>query len=103
MVEDGHVPNPFGRKVPGLIENAKKNKSSFFQWFIMIGIFMSSLRSLGQKYRIYELNEDAVSLRQEQESITSRMNHIRHSLLAEAANEPTGAFAARLRSLFGEE
>lgn len=97
------VGNPFGRKAPGLFENAKKQKSSFVQFFIMTGILLTSLRSLGQKYRIYELTEDGAALRQEQESIVSRMNHIKHSLRAEAANEPTGAFAARLRLLLGDE
>lgn len=101
--EAARVGNVFGRKVPGLFENAKKQKSSFVQFFIMTGILLSSLRSLGQKYRIYELTEDGTALRQEQESITSRMNHIKQSLRAEAANDPTGAFAARLRLLLGDE
>lgn len=97
-------PDSHGRlKYTGLLANAKKHKSGFVQFFIMTGILLTSLRSLGQKYRIHELTEDAVALTQEQESITARMNHIKQSLRAEAAAEPTGAFAARLRLLFGDE
>lgn len=69
----------------------------------MTGILLLSCRSLGQKYRIHDLTEDMAALREEEESLTSRMNHIKQSLLAEAALEPTGAFAARLRLLFGDE
>lgn len=92
-----------GLKYPGLIANVKKNKGSFVQFLIMTGILISSLRSLGQKYAIHELTEETAALREEQESIIARLNHIKQSLRAEAAAEPTGAFAARLRLLIGDE
>ncbi|KAH6821382.1 hypothetical protein C2S53_006213 [Perilla frutescens var. hirtella] len=100
----GGVRDAKGRlKYPGLFENAKKHKSSFVQFFIMTGILLTSIRSVGQKYRIWELKEESVALSQEQESITARMNDIKQSLRAEAAADPTGAFAARLRLLFGDD
>ncbi|KAI3464741.1 hypothetical protein Pfo_021404 [Paulownia fortunei] len=100
----GGVQNPSGsRKRLGLIANAMKRKQSFVQFFAMTGILLLSFRSLAQKYRIHDLTEDTASLKEDQESLTARMNHIKQSLLAEAALEPTGAFAARLRLLFGDE
>lgn len=92
-----------GLKYPGFFENVKKNKGSFLQFAIMTGILFTSLRSLGQKYGIHELTEETAALREEQESLIARVNHIKQSLRAEAAAEPTGAFAARLRLLIGDE
>ncbi|KAL2538117.1 hypothetical protein Fot_19508 [Forsythia ovata] len=91
------------RKPLGFMENVMKRKQSFVQFFAMTGILLLSVRSVGQKYRIHNLTEDTAALKEEQESLVSRMNIIKQSLLAEAALEPTGAFAARLRLLFGEE
>ncbi|XP_044510449.1 uncharacterized protein LOC123228978 [Mangifera indica] len=85
------------------IENAIKNKHSFIQLFAMTGIFLLSAKSLAQKYRLRDLEEDTSALKEEQESLTNRMNNIKRSLLHEAALEPTGGFASRLRLLFGEE
>ncbi|XP_057784617.1 uncharacterized protein LOC131001972 isoform X2 [Salvia miltiorrhiza] len=90
-------------KYPGFLTTAKKHKSTFVQLYIMCGVLVMSIGSLGQKYRLHELTEDAVVLKEEQESIIARMNHIKQSLRAEAAAEPTGAFAARLRLLLGDE
>ncbi|GER39975.1 homoserine O-acetyltransferase [Striga asiatica] len=95
---------PIGSRKPlGFLENAKKSKQSFIQFFAMTGILLLSCRSLGQKYRIHNLTEDASALKEDQEGLIARMNHIKRSLRAEAALEPTGAFAARLRLLFGDE
>lgn len=95
---------PGGRlNYAGLISTAKKHKSNFVKLAIMTGVLLTSLRSMGQKYRIYVLTEDAVALKEEQESIAARMNHIKESLHAEAAAEPTGALEARLRLLLGDE
>ncbi|KAL3641060.1 hypothetical protein CASFOL_016028 [Castilleja foliolosa] len=82
---------------------SKKRKHSFIQFAAMTGILLLSCRSLGQKYRIHDLTEDTAALREDQEILYIRMDHIRRSLLAEAALEPTGIFAARLRFLFGDE
>ncbi|KAL1533136.1 hypothetical protein AAHA92_33063 [Salvia divinorum] len=101
---ESSVPTPGGRlKYAGLVATAKKHNANFVQLAIMTGVLLTSLRSLGQKYRIYMLTEDAVALKEEQESITASMNHIKESLRAEAAAEPTGALAARLRLLLGDE
>lgn len=91
------------KKSLGFIENAKKHKHSFIQLFAMTGILMLSVRSLGQKYRIHDLQEDTSALKEEKESLSNRMNNIKRSLLHEASLEPTGHFASRLRRLFGEE
>lgn len=47
--------------------------------------------------------EDNAALKEEQQGLVRRMDHIRQSLLAEAAAERTGLFASRLRRLFGED
>ncbi|KAL6524900.1 hypothetical protein OROMI_030493 [Orobanche minor] len=100
----GRVHNPSdNRKSLGFIANAKKRKHSFIQFIAMTGILLLSCRSLGQKYRIHNLNEENAALKEDQQGLTDRMNHIKRSLLAEAAIEPTGAFAARIRLLFGDE
>lgn len=86
----------------GLLANAKKNKHSFIQFFTMTGILLLSVRSLGQKHRIHDLLEDTSALKEEQESLTNRMENIKHDLLHAASLEPTGAFTARLHILFGD-
>ncbi|XVE94461.1 hypothetical protein REPUB_Repub02eG0010700 [Reevesia pubescens] len=91
------------RQSLGFIKNAVKYKHNFIQFFAMTGIFLLSCRSLGQKYRIHDLQEDAAALKQEQRSLTERMNNIKRGLLHEASLEPSGRFASRLRLLFGDD
>ncbi|KAF4373620.1 hypothetical protein F8388_025314 [Cannabis sativa] len=69
----------------------------------MTGILLLSVRSLGQKYRMHDLLEDTSALKQEEETLTNRINNIKQALLHEASLEPTGIFASRLRLLFGED
>ncbi|XP_076925443.1 uncharacterized protein LOC143588276 [Bidens hawaiensis] len=83
--------------------NAIKRKHSFIQFFAMTGIFLLSMRSVGQKYRIQDLQDDTAALEKEQASLNDRMNHIKNSLLVEAALDSTGTFAAKLRVLFGDD
>ncbi|XP_073135888.1 uncharacterized protein [Henckelia pumila] len=100
----GGGPSPSGGGRPlGFFKAAMERKQSFVQFFVMTGILLLSAKSLTQKYRIHELRGDIASLEEEQKGLKSRMNQIKQSLLAEAAAEPTGAFAARLRTLFGDE
>ncbi|KAF7817676.1 cytoplasmic tRNA 2-thiolation protein 1-like protein [Senna tora] len=87
----------------GFMANAKKHKHSFIQFFAMTGIMLLSVRSLGQKYRIHDLQEDTYALKEEQESLSERMKSIKRALLHEASLDSTGLFASRLRLLFGEE
>ncbi|KAL5713872.1 cytosolic thiouridylase subunit Ctu1 [Ranunculus cassubicifolius] len=93
------IRNP--RKSLGFVANALKRKDSFIQFIAMTGILLLSMRSLGQKYRLHHLQEDMYSLKEEQDSLTERMKNIKNGLLEEAAKDSTGAFAARLRVLFG--
>lgn len=95
------VQNP--KRSLGFVANAIKRKESFFQFFVMTGILLLSLRSVGQKYRINDLQEDTSALKEEQKVLADRMSHIKRSLLAEAALDPTGHFATRLRTLFGND
>uniref|UniRef100_A0A2P2MYR9 Uncharacterized protein n=1 Tax=Rhizophora mucronata TaxID=61149 RepID=A0A2P2MYR9_RHIMU len=94
---------PKPKKSLGLMANAMKNKHSFIQFFAMTGILLLSMRSLGQKYRIYDLEEDNSALKQEQENLLQRMNNIKRGLLHEASLDSTGLFASRLRLLFGDQ
>ncbi|XP_071742126.1 uncharacterized protein [Rutidosis leptorrhynchoides] len=94
------VPPP--KQSLGFVANAIKRKHSFIQFFAMSGIFLLSMRSVGQKYRIKDVEEDTAALQQEQNSLSDRIDFIKNSLLAEAAVDSTGTFANRLRVLFGE-
>ncbi|XP_028784753.1 uncharacterized protein LOC114743661 [Neltuma alba] len=89
--------------ISGFINNAKKHKHSFIQLAAMTGIFLLSCRSLGQKYRIHDLQEDTHKLKEEQESLSERRKNIKSALLHEASLDSTGLFASRLRLLFDEE
>ncbi|KAG9148010.1 hypothetical protein Leryth_003591 [Lithospermum erythrorhizon] len=89
------IKNP--RKPMGFFANAVKRKHSYIQFFAMTGIFLLSVRSLGQKYRLKNLQEDTEALKQEQEGLIKRMNGIKKSLLDEAHKESSGVFANRLR------
>ncbi|KAL9358474.1 hypothetical protein Peur_046597 [Populus x canadensis] len=91
------------RKSLGLVSNAMKRKDSFIQLFAMTGIFLLSIRSLGQKYQIHDLQEDTIALKEEQKNLTDRMKNIKRSLLHEASLDSSGLFASRLRLLFGED
>ncbi|KAB2075888.1 hypothetical protein Goshw_011813 [Gossypium schwendimanii] len=91
------------RKPLGFMKNAVKYKHNFIQFFAMTGILLLSVRSLGQKYRIHDLQEDTAALKQEQQSLNDRMSNIKRGLLHEASLEPSGRFASRLRLLFGDD
>ncbi|KAH7846363.1 hypothetical protein Vadar_013022 [Vaccinium darrowii] len=91
------------KKSLNFLANAMKRKDSFIQFFAMTGILLLSVRSLGQKYRLNDLQEDTYALKEEQQGLENRMKHIKSSLRAEAAAEPTGAFASRLRLLFADD
>lgn len=93
---------PQSKQSLGFVANAIKRKHSFIQFFAMTGIFLLSMRSVGQKYRIKELEDDTAALQQEQNSLSDRVDYIKNSLLDEAAVDSTGTFAARLRVLFDE-
>ncbi|XP_050365968.1 uncharacterized protein LOC126784546 [Argentina anserina] len=94
---------PGFRKPLGFWKNAVKRKDSFIQFFAMTGILLLSMRSLGQKYRLHDLEEDTAALKEEKETLDNRMSNIKRDLLHEASMDPTGAFAARLRRLFGDQ
>ncbi|CAN0871881.1 hypothetical protein LINGRAHAP2_LOCUS9962 [Linum grandiflorum] len=91
------------RQATGFLANAIKRKHSFIQFSAMTGILLLSVRSLGQKYRIHDLEDDTSALKEEQQTLADRMKNIKGALLQEASHEPTGRFAIRLRSLFSEQ
>lgn len=91
-----------GRRSLGFIANAKKHKQSFFQFFVMTGVLLLSVRSLGQKYRLSNLQDDTVALRDERDQLVDRMNNIKSGLLHEASLDSSGVFASRLRQIFGD-
>ncbi|XP_054818793.1 uncharacterized protein LOC129318188 [Prosopis cineraria] len=99
----GAADNRKSKIMLGFVNNAKKHKHNFIQLAAMTGIFLLSCRSLGQKYRIHDLEEDTYKLNEEQESLSERMRNIKSALLHEASLDSTGLFASRLRLLFGEE
>ncbi|KAK9740100.1 hypothetical protein RND81_03G011100 [Saponaria officinalis] len=91
------------KRTMGFFRNAMKRKHSFVQFFAMTGILLLSVRSLGQKYRIHDLQNDAASLEDEYRSLNDRMAHIKSSLRHEASLDSSGVFASRLRLIFGED
>ncbi|GMJ15399.1 hypothetical protein like AT1G20430 [Hibiscus trionum] len=94
---------PNARKSLRFMKNAIKYKHNFIQFFAMTEILLLSVRSLGQKYRMHDLEEDTTALKQEQQSLTNRMSNIKRDLLHEASLEPSGRFASRLRLIFGDD
>ncbi|CAO2046621.1 unnamed protein product [Urochloa humidicola] len=61
------------RRPPQLLAYARKRKEGFVQLFLMVGAFMMSLRSLGQKHRLRDLADDAAVLRRERNELSLRM------------------------------
>ncbi|XP_073011304.1 uncharacterized protein [Typha latifolia] len=92
----------FGRKRRplGLLKNAMKRKDGFVQLFLMTGILMLSLRSLGQKYRINELSNDTADLRGERDALAYRMKRLKEDLRREAEGDTSGILASHLNTLF---
>ncbi|KAJ4830382.1 hypothetical protein Tsubulata_041240 [Turnera subulata] len=91
------------KKRSGFLATARMNKGSYVQFFAMTGILLLSMRSLSQKYRLRDLQEDTSALRRENQALTDRMNNIKRDLLREASLDSSGLLASQLRRLFGEE
>ncbi|WVZ19993.1 hypothetical protein V8G54_007315 [Vigna mungo] len=91
------------KKRLGFLSHAMKRKDSFIQFFAMTGILLLSMRSLGQKYKIHNLEEDIRVLRDENASLSDRVRNIKRDLLREASLDSSGLFASRLRRLFSAE
>jgi len=89
-----------GRRPLGLLANARKRKDGFVQLFLMAGILMMSLRSLGQKHRLRDLADDATDLRRERDDLSLRMRGLQDALRREADADASGALASHLRRIF---
>ncbi|OEL28633.1 hypothetical protein BAE44_0010348 [Dichanthelium oligosanthes] len=89
-----------GRRPPGLLANARKRKEGFVQLLLMAGVFMMSLRSLGQKHRLRDLAYDTADLRRERDELSLRMGQLQGALRREADADASGALAAHLRRIF---
>jgi len=86
-----------GRRPLGLLANARKRKDGFVQLFLMAGVLMMSLRSLGQKHR---LHDDDADLRRERDDLSLRMRSLQDALRREADANASGALASHLRRIF---
>ena len=80
-----------GRRPPGLLANAAKRKEGFVQLFLMAGVFMMSLRSLGQKHRLRDLADDTADLRRERDDLSLRARDLQGVLRREADADSSGA------------
>ena len=89
-----------GRRPLGLLANARKRKDGFMQLFLMAGVLMMSLRSLGQKHRLHGLADDATDLRRERDDLSLRMCGLQDALCREADADTSGALASHLRRIF---
>ena len=85
-----------GRRPPGLLANAAKRKEGFVQLFLMAGVFMMSLRSLGQKHRLRDLADDTADLRCERDDLSLRARGLQDALRREADADSSGALASHL-------
>ncbi|CAJ1973169.1 unnamed protein product [Sphenostylis stenocarpa] len=108
MVSSSASPTPgpaaeSSKKALGFVAHALKRKDSFIQLFAMTGILLLSMRSLGQKYKIHNLEEDVHALRDEHASLSDRIRIIKSDLLQEASRDSSGLFASRLHRLFSAE
>ncbi|KAL9238114.1 hypothetical protein vseg_012585 [Gypsophila vaccaria] len=97
------TPTTTTKRTMSFFRNAMKRKHSFVQFFAMTGILLLSCRSLGQKYRIHDLQNDAADLADEYSSLTDRMARIKASLRHEASLDSSRVFASRLQLLFGDD
>ncbi|XP_014511895.1 uncharacterized protein LOC106770609 [Vigna radiata var. radiata] len=91
------------KKGLGFLSYAMKQKDDFIQFFTMKGILLLNMRSLGQKYKIHNLEEDIHVLRDENASLSDRIRNIKRDLFREASLDSSGLFASRLRRLFSPE
>ena len=66
----------------------------------MAGVFMMSLRSLGQKHRLRDLDDDTADLRREHEDLSLRARCLQDALRREADADSSGAIASHLRRIF---
>ncbi|GJN29308.1 hypothetical protein PR202_gb17525 [Eleusine coracana subsp. coracana] len=66
----------------------------------MAGVFMMSMRSLGQKHRLRDLTDAAADLRRERDLLSSRMRDLQDALRREADADKSGALASHLRRIF---
>ncbi|KAJ1258576.1 hypothetical protein BS78_10G086100 [Paspalum vaginatum] len=89
-----------GRRPQGLLANAAKRKEGFVQLFLMAGVLMMSLRSLGQKHRARDLADDTAGLRREHDQLSLRMRDLQDALRREADADASGALASHLRRIF---
>ena len=89
-----------GRRPLGLLANARKRKDGFVQLFLMAGVLMMSLRSLGQKHSLRDLADDAADLRRERDDLSLRMRGLQDALRREADADASGALASHLRRIF---
>ena len=75
-------------------------EQGFVQLFLMAGVFMMSLRSLGQKHRLNDLAVDNADLRREREDLSHHMRDLQDALRREADADSSGALASHLRRIF---
>ncbi|AQL01144.1 uncharacterized protein LOC100194337 [Zea mays] len=89
-----------GRNPPGLLQNAAKNKHAFVQLFLMTGVLLVSLRTLGQKHLLHDLAADNADLRRQRDGLSHRMRDLQDALRTEAGADSSGALASHLRRIF---
>jgi hypothetical protein len=82
------------------LANTRKREDGFVQLFLMAGVLMMSLRSLGQKHRLHDLADDAADLRRERDDLSLRMRGLQDALRREADADASGAHTSHLRRIF---
>eukprot|EP01018_Ginkgo_biloba_P027749 Gb_39031 [translate_table: standard] len=91
-----------GEKSLGLFGHAMKRKDSFIHLMLMGGVLLLSMRCVGQKYRIQDLQDERASLRDENESLKNKFSDLKQGLLEEAAKENDNRFMSKLQALFAD-
>lgn len=105
-------PTEAGRKM-GFVENAMrgvrslshtlKRHENYVIHLVLVGAFVSlSMRSLDRQHQIDALEEERVSLEQENKGLKKRIWNLKQGMLEEAAKQDDRNLIFRLKALFGD-
>lgn len=105
-------PTEAGRKM-GFVENAMrgvrslshtlKRHENYVIHLVLVGAFVSlSMRSLDRQHQIDALEEERVSLEQENKGLKKRIWNLKQGMLEEAAKQDDRNLIVRLKALFGD-
>ncbi|XP_057855429.1 uncharacterized protein LOC131065057 isoform X2 [Cryptomeria japonica] len=84
------------------LRHAMRRKHSFVHLVFMGGIFLLSMKTTGQNYRISELLEEKAALQEEQLALLNKFGNLKQKLLNEAETQAQSSFSSSLHALLAE-